>query len=323
MIRGAIKAIVRQIPPVDALIRHRDALRYHRDALLVELEKTKSQFETAKSQFETAKNQFETAKSQFETAKAASDALIRHRDGLLRERENLKSELLSAKAAVGRPHFVNDYIAHVRELMKLHPIDEAMSLAVGGSYDEVGRDELAILQRFGLIDGMTVVDLGCGSGRLAKHLGLAFQHLEYLGIDVVQELLDYAATKSPAHFRFMLHREISLPAAVHSADFVAAFSVFTHLFHEETYMYLREAKKVLRPGGKIVLSFLESRHSWKIFEEMVKHRKNGNEGHLNMFIERAQIDAWSKHLGMQVVGFDFGLLHDGHGQTVAVLNKPE
>ena len=36
-------------------------------------------------------------------------------------------------------HFVEDYERHVAELMASHPPDEAMSLAVGGQYDEYGR----------------------------------------------------------------------------------------------------------------------------------------------------------------------------------------
>ena len=197
-----------------------------------------------------------------------------------------------------------------------------MSLAVGGAYDEVGRAEVAILRQFGLTDGMAVIDLGCGSGRLAKHLGLNFQGLEYLGIDVIQEFLDYAAARSPPHFRFILNQELCIPAPTNSVDFVAAFSVFTHLLHEETYLYLQDARRVLRAGRPIVLSFLESMHGWQIFEEMLNHRRASNKGHLNMFTERSQIEAWAKHLGMELTAFDFGSLHDAGGQSIAVLTKP-
>lgn len=301
MICGAAKALARRIPPVDALIRQRDALLDHRDALLVELDKTRRQFQAAR---------------------AASDALISHRDALIDERDKIRDEFLAIKAGLERPHFANDYGMHVRGLMASHPIDEAMSLAVGGSYDEVGREEVAILRKFGLSEGMAIIDLGCGSGRLAKHLGLTFQTLEYLGIDVVQELLDYAATKSPPHFRFIMNHELCIPAPTDSTDFVVAFSVFTHLLHEETYLYLQDAKRVLRSGGSIVLSFLESIHGWQIFEEMLKHRSASNKGHLNMFAERSQIKAWAMHLGLQVVGFDCGPGHDAQGQSIAVLTKP-
>jgi SAM-dependent methyltransferase len=315
MIREASKAIARQIPPIDALIRQRDALLdrvdkaeaaseafiRHRDALLVELEETRNQLQTAK---------------------AVTGALTRHRDALLGEIGITKRELVELTTALKKPRFITAYAAHVRRLMALYPIDEAMSLAVGGSYDEVGRDEVTILQRLGVIDGMSVIDLGCGSGRLAKHLGLTFDRLEYLGIDVVPELLEYAAANSPPCFRFVINEELGVPAPDNSTDFVVAFSVFTHLLHEETYLYLEDAKRVLRPGGSIVFSFLESRRSWQVFEEMVKHRRAANTGHLNMFTERPQIEAWATHLGMHLVGFDLGPPHDGFGQCVTAFTKP-
>jgi hypothetical protein len=37
---------------------------------------------------------------------------------------------------------------------------------------------------------------------------------------------------------------------------VAAFSVFTHLEHEDSYRYLVDARRVVRPGGTFVFSCL-------------------------------------------------------------------
>jgi SAM-dependent methyltransferase len=216
-------------------------------------------------------------------------------------------------------HFIDEYTTLVRDLMARYPLDEAMSIAVGGGYDEAGPSEVRALQACGLEDGMSIIDFGCGSGRLAKHLGLTFERIEYLGIDIVQELLDYAASKSPSHFRFVLNHEMSLPAPNNSADMIAAFSVFTHLLHEESYIYLQETKRVLRPGGSIVFSFLESRHNWPIFEHMIDGARRGEKTHLNMFIERPQIEAWASHLGMEIMGYEFGVPHSGYGQTVTML----
>ena len=38
---------------------------------------------------------------------------------------------------------------------------------------------------------------------------------------------------------------------------ILAFSVFTHLLHEESFIYLEDFKRVLKPGGSVVFSFLE------------------------------------------------------------------
>jgi SAM-dependent methyltransferase len=47
---------------------------------------------------------------------------------------------------------------------------------------------------------------------------------------------------------------IALPA--NSVDFACVFSVFTHLEHEDTYNYLLELSRVVRPGGKVIFSCL-------------------------------------------------------------------
>jgi ubiquinone/menaquinone biosynthesis C-methylase UbiE len=121
-------------------------------------------------------------------------------------------------------HFVEDYEKHVADLMAAYPLDEAMSLAVGGNYDDFGRLTGDILTQFGLRDGVALVDLGCGSGRVAKYLGLRFPNLSYVGIDIVQALIDHARQQCPPHFRFIKHQEMTIPLEAQSADFLSALA---------------------------------------------------------------------------------------------------
>lgn len=236
---------------------------------------------------------------------------------LMAEIDRLKAELASREQ---QPHFVTDYTAYVRDLIQKHPLQEAMSYAVGGAYDLTGSLLVEVLERCGLKEDMSIIDLGCGSGRLAKHLGIRYPGLQYLGIDIVQELLDYAKQQSPDHFRFVLNHTLKLPAENSSADMVAIFSVVTHLLHQESFVYLREARRTLKPGGRIVFSFLESDMNWPIFQGMVDRAEAGvKDDQLNMITERSQIEAWARHLEMDVVSYDLGLPHEGDGQTVVVL----
>jgi ubiquinone/menaquinone biosynthesis C-methylase UbiE len=202
-------------------------------------------------------------------------------------------------------HFVEDYERMVADLIASHPIDEAMSLAVGGMYESIGPIEVSVLRRAGLREGSAVFDLGCGSGRLASALGRCGLEVSYLGTDVVQSLLDYAASKSPAHFQFRLHRELSIPLPDASTDIACAFSVFTHLLHHESYIYLEEMRRVVRPGGAVVFSFIEFTEPWHwpVFTGTVQSQRNSSNPVLNSFIERSVIEIWARHLGFDIERF--------------------
>ncbi|HEX7271311.1 MAG TPA: methyltransferase domain-containing protein [Casimicrobiaceae bacterium] len=201
-----------------------------------------------------------------------------------------------------RFHFVQDYRRLVRNLIQKFPLAQAMSTAAGGSYEAMGEVEKQLLIGLGLQPGDSLVDVGCGSGRLAKALASYLAAGSYLGTDVVQELLDYARQGCPAAWRFSLVEELSIPAADDSADFACFFSVLTHLLHEESYCYLLEARRVVKPGGKIVFSFLEYDDNWPIFENAFTALRNGQiTVHLNTFIHRDAIAAWASHLGMTIL----------------------
>lgn len=222
-------------------------------------------------------------------------------------------------------HFVRDYRRMVRLLLARYPRDEAMSLAVGGDYEVMGRFQAAAMIDAGLADGMALLDLGCGSGRLASALSRRVQ-IEYLGLDIIPELLNYARSQCPPDYRFLLNRHLSLPVKDEYFDFVSAFSLFTHLLHEETFIYLTEVLRVLKPGGVVVFSFLEfgAPNHWPSFATTVASAKENRRGHLNVFIERSVIVLWAEKLGFDVEALT-GVGEPGAagriGQSVAVLRR--
>ncbi|WP_298952317.1 class I SAM-dependent methyltransferase [uncultured Methylobacterium sp.] len=235
---------------------------------------------------------------------------------------------LGAGTRAAKPHFVVDYQRTVAALLRSHPVDEAMSLAVGGGYEHVGRVETAILRHYGLADGMALLDFGCGSGRLAHAVSQQLS-LDYVGIDVVPDLLAYARTRTPAHYRYIVNHELTLPLPDASRDMVAAFSVLTHLNHVESYLYLEEMRRVLRPGGTAVVSFIEfgNEAHWRIFEETVTARRHKVDVPLNQLIEPPVMVLWAERLGLTVEA----ILGGGEapwgeagplGQSLAVLRKP-
>lgn len=239
------------------------------------------------------------------------------------------------------PNFLKSYPEHVAQLRKSMPESVALEKAVGGDFATVGKLEMSLLFSLGLPADGVLVDVGCGSGRLAVQLR-DLSGLHYLGTDIVPELLQQARKLCQRpDWRFVLTNGTEIPCEAGSADMVCFFSVFTHLTHEDTFRYLASASRVLKPGGKIVFSFLEFRidSHWEVFDGSVR---NGNPGaHLDQFIDRDGIVAWARHLGLDMVSFfdgdkphipiegevewENGLVMRGVGnlgQSVAVLSVP-
>lgn len=204
------------------------------------------------------------------------------------------------------PHFLTSYLKHTRELMDTHGEPEAMSLAVGGEFETVGALEFCALKDAGLQPEHSVIDVGCGSGRLAHQLR-DFLTGRYVGLDIVPDLFRYAQRLcARSDWRFDVAPGTTIPEPDSSADFVTFFSVFTHLQHDETYRYLAEAKRVLKPGGRIVFSFHEFRipSHWAVFDSTVKDERPDRV--LNQFMDRDMIREFARYLGLEVEA-----IHDG------------
>jgi ubiquinone/menaquinone biosynthesis C-methylase UbiE len=213
-------------------------------------------------------------------------------------------------------------------------------MAVGGDFESVGKIEYTLLLQYGLQKDHIVIDVGCGSGRLAFQLREFLEGI-YIGIDVVEDLFKYAEKicERP-DWKFYMAPGLSIPENDDYADFICFFSVFTHLLHEESYKYLREASRVLKPKGKIVISFLE----FKIPSHFVLFEQSLMDNHpdkvLTQFISRDAIESWASHCGLEVISIFDGdkpfiklngtiKFDDGHemvgegtlGQSVCVLTK--
>lgn len=143
---------------------------------------------------------------------------------------------------------------------------------VGGrNYVNIGRSFAGLFRELGrLRPDEAVLDIGCGIGRMAVPL---LDYLEpstrYEGFDVVPTGIDWCREEITArhpNFRFQLadvHNERYSPAERTDAsafrfpyddesfDFAFATSVFTHMLPGEVANYLRESRRVLRPGGRL------------------------------------------------------------------------
>ncbi len=186
--------------------------------------------------------------------------------------------------------------------------DKGLQAAIGGEFEAFGIVQLEMLKHYGLADGQFLVDVGCGSGRLAIPLSRSLD-VRYLGLDIVPALVNHARQRTARpSFRFEVIDRLRIPLGDGVCDMACFFSVFTHLAHHQTYLYLEDAKRVLKRGATIVFSFLEFAMDfhWDVFEATVANERTGGAHPLNCFIERNAIVAWARHLELSIVEFQDG-----------------
>jgi ubiquinone/menaquinone biosynthesis C-methylase UbiE len=230
-----------------------------------------------------------------------------------------------------REHSIINYKNYISELLVNMPEEQAMMYAIGAankdSFVSFGNIQVQVLKFYGLQNGMTIYDLGCGSGRTAQALSRANWTGNYLGHDVDERLISFLNAHSGG-FKSTTHTELSVLAESATIDLVFHWSVFTHLFLEEIYIYLEEIFRVLKPGGRHVFSFLNlenSEHFDSIFLSRVKAFKDQtNLPVLDTFMNQNEIKLLLEKIGFKDIYFESGndsKNHPAFGQDIVSMRK--
>jgi SAM-dependent methyltransferase len=175
-----------------------------------------------------------------------------------------------------------------RDLYERHAQLLPDELSIGaGDYALMGQIMLSALVDAGLRPDHTLVDFGCGTGRLAVHAVRYLANGRYVGTDIAETMLSRARDRVAAlpadtcGIRWELQDDDfgSIPDA--SVDMFAAFSVFTHMEHEDAFRYLRDARRAIRKGGHFVYSCLTmdlpaSREVFQVSAESTLEARWGN-----------------------------------------------
>jgi SAM-dependent methyltransferase len=234
----------------------------------------------------------------------------------------------------GRYNSAAAYELHLRRKLRQHRNnrDLAFADAIGSEtvelFERQGDAQVAILRHYGLKDGMAVYDLGCGCGRTAQALQRAGWRGRYIGADIVSGFILELKLKCPK-YEAHVHREPWIVAESASLDMLFHWSVFTHIPVEECFLYLEDSFRSLKPGGRLVFSFLEltaPAHYERIFENRVGWvRKDRAPKLLDTFLHRDWIMLWADKLGFSDVEFTDGgdgSSHPESWQTLATMVKP-
>jgi SAM-dependent methyltransferase len=97
-----------------------------------------------------------------------------------------------------------------------------------------------------------ICDLGCGPGQIARYLHR--QGAAALGVDLSPQMVAQASRLNP-EIPFHQGNMLSLPDADNSWGGIAAFYCIIHIPRGKVVEALREMKRVLMPGGVLLITF--------------------------------------------------------------------
>jgi len=101
-------------------------------------------------------------------------------------------------------------------------------------------------------EGDKILDLGCGNGRFIELF--RGKNIEYVGIDISQKLIEIARQKYP-NGNFQIFDGLKIPFPDNYFDNIFCIAVLHHIPGSELRQeFLREARRVLKPSGKLILS---------------------------------------------------------------------
>jgi SAM-dependent methyltransferase len=129
----------------------------------------------------------------------------------------------------------------------------------------------SLIVRAGLRKEHAVLDIGSGNGKHARVLSEFLTTGRYVGFDIVKDTVTWCQDRYAHLSNFEFHHadvysdwynptsslqasDYEFPASDDSFDVAFAASLFTHLLPHETAQYLREAYRVLKPGGRLLLT---------------------------------------------------------------------
>jgi SAM-dependent methyltransferase len=138
-----------------------------------------------------------------------------------------------------------------------------------------------------------ICDLGCGPGQIARYLHR--QGVKTLGIDLSPKMVAEAQRLNP-EIHFHQGDMLSLPDADNSWGGIAAFYCIIHIPREQVLDALGEMKRVLKPGGILLVTF-------HIGEE-IKDMDEWWEKPVNLdfaFYLPNQMEAWLKEAGFDLM----------------------
>ncbi|HET8761343.1 MAG TPA: methyltransferase domain-containing protein [Nitrospiria bacterium] len=161
-----------------------------------------------------------------------------------------------------------------------------------------------LLETVGIRADDVVLEIGCGVGRVGQVLAPLCK--EWIGCDVSPNMLKHAAERlrERRNVRFVELSGYDLkPIADQSVDVVYCTVVFMHLDEWDRYRYVLEARRILRPGGRIYIDNFNlcGEEGWAIFDRHRAIPPAQRPAHISVSSTPQEIEMYLKKAGFESV----------------------
>ena len=104
-------------------------------------------------------------------------------------------------------------------------------------------------------DGLSMLDFGCGIGKMTRAVAKRFPHAEFVGTDLSEQSLAKARQQTSARDRIRFSATLPDRVPFDDGTFDVAFAsgVFHHIEPVERPHWAKELRRVLKPGGRFFL----------------------------------------------------------------------
>ena len=169
-----------------------------------------------------------------------------------------------------------------------------------------------IVSETGITSADTVLDIGCGAGRVGVHVAPRVRR--WIGADVSRQMLIHtrAALAGASNVDVVhLSGDGLPPSLVGTIDVVYCTTVFMHLEAWDRYRYVKDAFRALKPGGRLYVdSFsLLSEDGWAIFEQVTRLRPADRPSYSSKATTPQELETFVRKAGFEAVRVREGSLY--------------